>query len=310
MDKYIVPIVKDRMASTGQSGSKKNLDTIQLMVDMPPASPKEIDSFRHAIRILHLHFASTGSIIALVHNTIWQLLQMPECIEPIRDEINAVLLKYGSWDSKHTLNHLHLLDSFIREVLRVHVPSACKFFIVQSILPSLYRFLSYNSSGEWSLKFIVLKLQIVVSLRLAQQPVTLHDGFELKKGTRVVFPAQSIHIDSANYDSPREFLPFRFSGSGPCDCEVDGIPKDSGRLKAETIDATYLPFGYDKQSCPGRFFATRVVKLIIGRLVNEYDIKSEGSLSPSPVSGSMEGFFFPVKKFDISLKSTRVATGD
>lgn len=61
---------------------------------------------------------------------------------------------------------------------------------------------------------------------------------------------------------------------------------------------------------PREVLATRVVKLIIGRLVNEYDIKSEGSLSPSPVSGSMEGFFFPVKKFDISLKSTRVATGD
>jgi len=126
MNRYIIPIVEERMAKKKHAKSKRNLDTIQLMVDMPPASPKEVDSFRHAIRILHLHFASTGSTSALVHSSLWQLLQMPECIGPIRAEIKDVLTKYGPWDSKHTLNHLHLLDSFVREVLRVHVPSACK----------------------------------------------------------------------------------------------------------------------------------------------------------------------------------------
>ncbi|KAL1606233.1 hypothetical protein SLS60_003635 [Paraconiothyrium brasiliense] len=273
MNRYIVPIVEERMADVGKTDTKKGLDTIQLMVDMPPASPREIDSFRHAIRILHLHFASTGSSIALVHTAIWQLLQMPECMEPIRTEIKDVLRKYGSWDSKHTVNHLHLLDSFVREVLRVYVPSAQ-----------------------------------VVSLRLAQQPVTLHDGFQLKKGTRIVFPAQSIHFDPANYEDPREFLPFRFSGSGPCDCDADGTPKDAGRIKADSPDAKYLPFGYGKQSCPGRFFATRVVKLILGRLIFEYDIKPEGNWPSSPVSGSMEGFFLPTKKFYISLRSRRPAS--
>ncbi|KAF2877965.1 putative cytochrome P450 [Massariosphaeria phaeospora] len=267
MQKYIVPIVEERMAEKNGAEPNERLDTVQLIVDMPPATPNEVDSFRHAIRVLHLHFASTGSTIALVHNSLWQLLAMPECIEPIRAEIKDVLAKYGSWDSKHTLNHLHLLDSFIREVLRVHVPSA------------------------------------LVSLRVAQQPVTLHDGFQLKPGTKIVFPAQSIHFDPTNYDQPREFLPFRFAGSGPCDCAVDGLPKDVGRLKADAPDEMYLPFGYGKQSCPGRFFALRVVKLILGRLIYEYDIKPAGSLPSSPTSGSMEGFFLPTKKLEVYLKS-------
>ncbi|KAJ4356803.1 uncharacterized protein N0V89_004840 [Didymosphaeria variabile] len=262
--------LNSQVAQKDRPDIKKNLDTIQLMVDMPPASPKEVDSFRHAIRVLHLHFASTGSSIALVHAAIWQLLQMPECIELIRAEIEDVLKKYGSWDSKHTLNHLHLLDSFVREILRVHVPSA------------------------------------LVSLRLAQQPVTLHDGFQLKQGTRIVFSAQSIHSDPANYDSPREFQPFRFAGSGPCNCEADGTPKDAGRVKAETPSQSFLAFGYGKQSCPGRFFATRVVKLILGRLIHEYEIEAAGTIPPSPVSGSMEGFFLPTKKLEISLRSRRI----
>ncbi|KAF2711261.1 putative cytochrome P450 [Pleomassaria siparia CBS 279.74] len=267
MRKFIIPIIEQRMSQKDNIGAKQNLDTIQLMVEMPPTSPKETDAFRHSLRILHLHFASTGSTIALVHNCIWQLLQSPEVLGPIREEMKEVISRYGGMDSKHTLNHLHLLDSFIREVLRVHVPSA------------------------------------IVSLRLAQEPITLHDGFKVNEGTRLAFPAQSIHRDPLNYKEPDKFIPFRFAGSGPCKCEVDGLTTDAGRLKADAPDEKYLPFGYGKQSCPGRFFALKVVKLILGRLVYEYDIKWAKEPPPSPSSGTMEGFFLPAKGLQIHLKS-------
>lgn len=140
MRKYIIPTVEECLANKGNPKFERHLDTIQLMVDMPLASPRENDSFRHSLRILHLHFASTGSNIAVVHNCIWQLLRVPEAIEPIRAEIKEVKAKFGSWESPHVINHLHLLDSFVREVLRVHVPSACKYFVssfVQMAISSL-----------------------------------------------------------------------------------------------------------------------------------------------------------------------------
>lgn len=143
----------------------------------------------------------------------------------------------------------------------------------------------------------------VISLRISQEPVTLHDGFALKRGTRIVFPAQSIHHDSANYQNAHEFVPFRFAGSGPCSCESDGLHKDRGRLKADSPDEKYLPFGYGRQSCPGRFYAIKVVKLILGRLIYEYDIKWAGVPPASPTSGTMEGFFLPIKKMDFCAKS-------
>jgi hypothetical protein len=96
MNKYIIPIVEKRMASKDGLSVKSPLDTIQLMVEMPPTTPKEVDSFRHAIRILHLHFASTGSTIVLVHNVFWQLMQAPKHMGPIKTEISDVLQKYGS----------------------------------------------------------------------------------------------------------------------------------------------------------------------------------------------------------------------
>jgi hypothetical protein len=141
MSKFLIPNIEHRIAQRNNPDYMKHLDTIQLMVDMPPANPKEDDAFRHSIRILHLHFASTGSNISLLHNSLWQLLQEPEYIADIRGEIRTVLAKYGSWDSQHTLNHLHLLDSFIRELLRFHTPSACKLFSLHE--QSWYIFLSY-----------------------------------------------------------------------------------------------------------------------------------------------------------------------
>ena len=142
-----------------------------------------------------------------------------------------------------------------------------------------------------------------MSLRHANQSLTLHDGFKLAQGTRIAFPCLSVHLDPDNYKQPKEFLPFRFAGTGPCDCDSSGQPKDVGRTKADALDEKFLPFGYGKQACPGRFFALKVVKLILGRFINEYDIEPAGTLPPSPISGSMEGFFLPVKKFDIRVKS-------
>jgi cytochrome P450 len=196
LKKHIVPVVEDRMANKDNPDFARNLDTIQLMVERPPAEPRETDAFRHAVRILHLHSASTGSSITLVHNILWQLMQMPECIGPIQTEIKDVKAKYGSWDSKHMLNHLHLLDSFIREVLRVHVPSARK------------------CSFDW--RTMYANNCVVVSFRVAQQPVTFHDNLQLKQGTRIVFPTRSIHRDPSNYAHPLTFQPWRFAGSGTC----------------------------------------------------------------------------------------------
>ncbi|KAF2681243.1 cytochrome P450 [Lentithecium fluviatile CBS 122367] len=202
MDKYIIPIVEERVARKDDANLQWHLDTIQLMVEMHPATPKG------SVPTCHSYPTS-----------------MPECIEPICAEIKDVLAKY------------------------------------------------------------------VVSLRVAQQPVTMHNGFQLKTGTRIVFLAQFIHLGPTNYESPHDFIPFHFAGPGPCECPVDGPSKEVGRLKADAPDEKYLPFGYGKQSCTGQFFALKVVKLILRRLIYEYDITATGPLPDSPTSGTMDGFF-------------------
>lgn len=83
----------------------------------------------------------------------------------------------------------------------------------------------------------------MVSLRAAlKEPVTFHDGFQLERGTRIVFPAQSVHFDPENYQDPQKFNGFRFAGDGPCTCNSGQLPQGSGRLKADTVDEKYLPY--------------------------------------------------------------------
>jgi hypothetical protein len=45
------------------------------------------------------------------------------------------------------------------------------------------------------------------------------------------------------------------------------------------------------------------VKLIIARLLDEYDIEVVGALPPSPSTGTIEGFFLPTKGMKIRMRS-------
>lgn len=41
-----------------------------------------------------------------------------------------------------------------------------------------------------------------------------------------------------------------------------------------TLTDTFLPFGAGKHACPGRFFAANELKMIVGHLVDNYDVES------------------------------------
>lgn len=124
---FLLPIFAERMAKQADAEIEtKPVDAIQWMIDMPATSPKEIDARRHANRILHLTFAGTGTSISLVQHLIWQILIFPEYLPPLREEIDHCLAGYGGWGDEKALSHMNLLDSFIRETLRLNPPGVCK----------------------------------------------------------------------------------------------------------------------------------------------------------------------------------------
>lgn len=105
--------------------------------------------------------------------------------------------------------------------------------------------------------------------------VDVGNGPRVGPGVRMVFPTQDIHLDSDNYEDPRRFDAFRFS-------KPFEDTKGSGRGEGEqtlitTTTPTFMPFGYRRHACPGRWFAAQSMKQALAYLVLNYDVELVGS---------------------------------
>ena len=81
-------------------------------------------------------------------------------------------------------------------------------------------------------------------------------------------PSHAVYMDAANYPSPSTFNPFRHSN-----LRASGSSIDNARSQFVSANETNLSFGYGRHACPGRFFATNEIKLVLTRLILDYDIK-------------------------------------
>ncbi|KAI0071400.1 cytochrome P450 [Panus rudis PR-1116 ss-1] len=105
--------------------------------------------------------------------------------------------------------------------------------------------------------------------RIAKKDFTFSDGTFIPAGTFVSVPTWSTHHDEEYYDDPDTFNPWRFISKD--DEDSQGTTNNMAATSPE-----YLPFGYGKHACPGRFFAANELKIILAHLVLTYDIKLEG----------------------------------
>lgn len=79
-------------------------------------------------------------------------------------------------------------------------------------------------------------------------------------------PSYSILQDPSIVDNPGEFDGFRYK-------KIRQDPKQANRHQYATTDCNNIHFGHGKYACPGRFFASHAVKMIVGQLILDYDFK-------------------------------------
>ena len=97
------------------------------------------------------------------------------------------------------------------------------------------------------------------------QPITLSDGNILPVGTHICTPTYEITRDP-------DIIPNQ---------EYDGLRYYKLRQNAEnenavlftTTDKTHMHFGHGRYACPGRFFASNVMKIILTECLLRYDFK-------------------------------------
>lgn len=97
----------------------------------------------------------------------------------------------------------------------------------------------------------------------------MSNGQHIPPGVTVEVPSYPIYHDNEIYPDSDKFDGFRFYK-----LRQDGTAADSTRNQFVTTNEHNLAFGYGRHACPGRFFAANEIKMLLARLILDYDIKN------------------------------------
>ncbi|CAG9988260.1 unnamed protein product [Clonostachys byssicola] len=100
--------------------------------------------------------------------------------------------------------------------------------------------------------------------RKAVKPFTFADGSHIPAGNLLAVPQEAILRDKRYYPNPGSFDPWRFYS-----------PADSDKAIVRFTDVNWkFPFwGSPTQSCPGRWYASDVIKYALVHLLENYDME-------------------------------------
>jgi len=173
--KHLGPIIQERLRLQEEHGgnwSDKPVDYLQSLLDA--ATPDELSVPALTRRILSINFAGIFGASMAFTTALYRLAASPdEYLHPLREEVDAVIAEHG-W-TKAATQHMHKVDSFIRESLRV-------------------------SGGG-----------LILMTRRAVKDFTFSDGTFVPAGTYVSASGSATHHDEELYPNADVFDPWRFA---------------------------------------------------------------------------------------------------
>ncbi|OAL70062.1 hypothetical protein A7D00_5591 [Trichophyton violaceum] len=187
-----------------------------------------------------------------------------EIVSTLIAECQKVSAQYQGLSSKEAIDKLYCLDSAVRESMRLND-------VMVHLLP----------------------LDII-----SGQPINIGEGIQIsaESGLRTVFPAQMVHHDRDIYQNPERFDAFRFSREH--ETSSNEQPTTGKRELVTTVSTSFLPFGYGRHACPGRWFVAYMVKQATAYALLNYDvevIKSPGKRA------SLLNFMLPPQKAELHV---------
>jgi cytochrome P450 len=221
-----------------------------------------------------IHTTSMASTAA-----IYDLAAHPKYIQPLRDEIQKVIDEDGQ-------------DVYGNGFMRLKKSSIPKLWKLDSFLKESQRFTPAQlgkSSPTQLLKPRLLKIISATNVRVTTAPLSLSTGHTLPTGTRFGIAAYAIQhsphtptfspLHNPTSASPSEFDGFRFYN-------LRKIPGNENKHQYVTTGPDSLNFGHGNHACPGRFFASSEIKLVLIELLREWEFRFlEGKGRPENVVG-------------------------
>ncbi|KAI8634414.1 cytochrome P450 [Xylariaceae sp. FL1651] len=115
--------------------------------------------------------------------------------------------------------------------------------------------------------------------RYVEKDLTLSDGTNIPKGTRIAVLGN--FMDPEIYPEPEKFDPARF-------LKKRHEPGQENSWQFVTTNAAHLNFGHGQHACPGRFFASNEIKIILCHFLMKYDWRFVPD-EPEPKPRAFEG---------------------
>ncbi|KAK8132038.1 cytochrome P450 monooxygenase, partial [Apiospora kogelbergensis] len=242
------------------SRGEKGQDTLlSWMIDNGTEEEKAIPEM--AARQCVLTLASIHTTSMSVSNLLFDLCTYPEWFPVLREEIDEVVKAHGRIEEGR-LNHKQWLAKLEK----------MDSFIIedQRINPP-----------------ILLNPQ-----RIALEALTLKDGTKIPKGARIAWAGHELANDADVVARPERFDPLRSYRKRHADYE-----KNKHRFTAGQTNAASLSFGYGGQACPGRYFAVAEIKLVLMRLLLEFEFRlPDGKKRPQTMYADENVFMDPSAK--------------
>ncbi|KAI0130467.1 cytochrome P450 [Xylariales sp. AK1849] len=189
-------------------------------------------------RVMLLNFASIHtSSFAITHVLLDLASSEQEYIDELRAEITEVITAHGGQWNKRMLAAMPKLDSTMRESQRLN-------------------------------SFVTLATSRSV---VAPKGIKTPSGVQLERGNVVCAPSYPVFHDPDIYPDPETFKPFRFAEKRSA--AEEGTYVERARQAWATTSTEYTAFGHGRHACPGRFFASSELKLMLAYIIIHYDIE-------------------------------------
>lgn len=106
--------------------------------------------------------------------------------------------------------------------------------------------------------------------RQCEVDVKLSNGLVLPRGTHIGVAAGANALDSKLFENVDHFDGFRFE-------RLRSLPGNDAKYQfVTTHDTDQLHWGVGTHACPGRFFAAYEIKMLLAKILLQYDIRLEG----------------------------------
>lgn len=230
-----------------------DLNILNWLSSMAKGRDRNSDTISHVLLLVAL--ASVHTTLLRMVNVLYGITAAgPDLRKELLEEIATVAA--AGWNA-NSYDQLHRLDSVLCESQRVSPPTT-----------------------------LGMK-------RLFREPYTFQDGTHIPANTYVCVPIHAIENDAAHTFDPEKFDGLRnFRGRKEQGHDNNLNTLSSKEYLFSTPTRTRLNFGYGKAACPGRFFASCVIKMVLVKMLTEYEF----SFMPNtgrPTNLMVHEFLFP-----------------